>query len=119
MFSIGAPTQTNCQVCVIPFIHVLIPFPNSLVSQLKVVVDFQFVRNTRQFGNSPPYPVSLPSPQIFAYLAFATSSLLIVLRVYVFFLDAICKLETYGGKQNRHLGQENDHCCFRYWCMGD
>src|SRR6266576_579732 len=66
--------------CVMPFVYILARF--LIAWFLKVTVDLQFVRrHIRQFDNRAPNPVLLPSPQIFAYLAFAASSLLVVLRM--------------------------------------
>ena len=102
--------------CVIPFVYVLVPVSQWL-SRSHPIYNSWVAGLTRQFDNEVPNPILfLPSRQIFAYLAFATSSLLMVLRMYIFFWGSLC--EAYGGHQNRHLEQENNYCCSRDWCMG-
>jgi hypothetical protein len=117
IYSISVTTLVNCQVSHAIRLRPYVRFLIAGFSRSRSIYSLCVARYIRRFDNRAPNPVILPSPQIFAYLTSAASSLLIVLRMYVPFWGSPC--EAYVGHQNRHLEQEKDYCCFRDWCMGD
>ncbi len=100
LYNIDTTTQINCQVRATSFLTSFLPA--SLTDHvLQVLMSSQFVC-------TPSHPnlrgrISKPRfSQILAYLALAASSLLIVLRVYVFRYCSPYK--AYRHRQNCHLG---------------
>jgi len=94
--TLNLKTSTNCQVCPVYCAYLSIS-TRSAYYDSKVWVTFSFVSILFSRVLRPSTRTSNPIPfQIFAYSAFALSSLLIILRMYVFYALGI-RASSKGG----------------------